>query len=33
MLLMIAAIVARDSKSYELKEAEEMAVVCELHGH
>ena len=33
MLLRDAAIFARDGKSYEPKEAEKMAVVCELHGH
>ena len=31
MLLRNAALIAPNGKSYELKEAEEMAVVCELH--
>ena len=33
MLLRNAALIARDGKSYELKEVEEMAIVCELHCH
>ena len=32
MLLRNAALISRDGKSYELKEAEEISVVCELHG-